>query len=181
MIARILYALTARLRCRHIAIDGKPYLERYYVGKFCGWTAYLHRFISSDDERQVHDHPWTTSLALILAGGYLEERVTALCPDYGWLSVFRTMFPGRVNVIRQRDFHRITRPKPETWTLFMHGPRVKSWGFYERFQDLRSVLYHQPFDAKETIGWHLRAPLGRDANRAPFPGRHHAPARPAAR
>lgn len=176
MIARALYAVTARLPCRLIELDGKPYLERYWVGRLFGWTFYLHRFVSGDDERQVHDHPWATSLALILCGGYVEERLLALCPDYGWLSAHRRMFPGRINVIRARDFHRITRPRPETWTLFAHGPRVKGWGFYSRHSDVRCVLYHQPLDIEASKDWQLRAPLGRDAHRAPFGVRPHAAA-----
>lgn len=168
MIARALYALTARLPCRFIDLDGKPYLERYWLGRVFGWTFYLHRFVSGDDERHVHDHPWGTALALVLAGGYTEERLTALCPDYGWLCDYRGMFPGRVNVIRARDFHRVTRPALETWTLFCHSPRVKSWGFYSRHTDVHAVLYHQPFDVAATKDWQLTAPLGRDAGRAPF-------------
>ena len=176
MIARALFNLTAALPCRFIDLDSKRYLERYWVGQLLGWTFYLHRFVSGDDERQVHDHPWSTSFALVLSGGYLEERLLALCPDYGWLSTHRRMFPGRVNVIRARDFHRVTRPRLETWTLFAHGPRVKSWGFYSRHSDVRSVLYHQPYDTAAVKDWQLRAPLGRNANRTPFGERPDAAA-----
>lgn len=172
MLSQLLFRLTAGLPCRKIDIDGKPYLERYWLGSMFGLTAYLHRFVSGDDERHVHDHPWRWSAALVLAGGYLEERVTALCPTYGWFAVYRRMFPGRVNMIREGDFHRITEPKPETWTLFIHRPRCKSWGFLSRLDaespDHGMVLYHQPYDTAATHGWHLAAPRGDDANRAPF-------------
>lgn len=176
MIARLLFALTARLPCRLIAIGEQPYLERYYVGQVLGITAYLHRFVRADDERQVHDHPWRWAVSLILAGGYLEERVTALCPDRGWLVALRRMRPGHVNTIGPGDFHRITKTRPETWTLFVHGARFKSWGFYERLEGIRTIVYHQPLDAASSAAWYRRAPPGRDAGREPFGGTTDAPA-----
>lgn len=168
MLNRLLYRFSGRLPVRFIDIDGAPYLERYYVGSVCGITAYLHRFVSGDDERQVHDHPWGWAAAIVLAGGYVEERLTALCPDYGWLSTWRRMFPCRINVIRARDFHRVTSPKPGTWTLFITGPRVKSWGFYTRLREARSVAYYQPFDTTGSTTWHLTAPRGEDVLRYPL-------------
>lgn len=176
LIARALFSIAGHLPVRCIDIDGRPYLERYYVGSFGGITAYLHRFISSDDERNVHDHPWDWSAALILTGGYLEERVRALCTSYGWLSDFRRIFPFRVNVIRGGDFHRITAPRPETWTLFMHGQKTKGWGFLSRVlgsgPEQSCVIYHQPLTSGVDVGpstaWHLSAPRGRDSQRLPW-------------
>jgi hypothetical protein len=174
MLTRALYRLAGRLPCRLIKVNDKPYLERYYLGSWLGCTAYLHRFVSGDDERHVHDHPWNKAVAIVLAGRYIEERVTWLCPSYGWMDTLRAMRPGRINIIRGRDFHRVTRPKPETWTLFMHGPRIKGWGFLSRSAP-GAVLYHQPFDTEASIGWYLRAPIGRESNREPY-GATHEPA-----
>ncbi len=180
MIARALYTLTARLPCRLINLDGRRYLERYWVGRLFGWTFYLHRFVAGDDERDVHDHPWHRAVSVILCGGYTEERLLAFCPDHGWLSDYHRLRAGSVNIIGSRDFHRVTQPRPETWTLFCHGPRVKSWGFLSRYRDKRAVLYHQHLDTDASIGWQLHAPAGRYADRMPF-GATHAPAPFAAR
>jgi len=166
MLKKLLYKLTANLPCRLIDIAGKPYLERYYLGKLFGHTCYLHRFVSSDDERNIHDHPWALSVALVLTGGYSEERLKWFSPDTGWHSVTRKLFPGKPNIIRGHHFHRITKPKPETWTLFIHSKRVKGWGFLTAMEN--SAIYQQPYDVTATKSWHKTAQLGRDISRVEF-------------
>ena len=46
MIHKLLFKLTAGLRCKLIDREGAPYLERYYLGRLFGVTFYLHRFVS---------------------------------------------------------------------------------------------------------------------------------------
>jgi len=167
MLRRLLYKLTARLPCRLIKIDGRPYLERYYLGKALGLTFYLHRFVAPDDERNVHDHPWGRSAALVLVGGYLEERLRWFdLASGGWRAKARRMFPGRVNVINGWTFHRITAPRPETWTLFAHTRRCKSWGFLYPAEE--AVVYYQPFDIAANATWWERAPMGAEAGREAY-------------
>lgn len=122
LMPRFLFWLTARLPAREIRGEhGEPYLERYYLFSVLGWRAYLHRFRASDPDRGLHDHPWGHSLSLVLAGGYRELR------HYS----YRILPPGSLNVIRGHDFHRILLdPGREAWTLFLHGPRTKGWGFW---------------------------------------------------
>ena len=55
---RVLRAISDRLPCRLITDKGTLYLERYYVGQAFGATFYLHRFVGSDPDRSMHDHPW---------------------------------------------------------------------------------------------------------------------------
>lgn len=169
--SRLLYWLSGYLRVRFIDPGGIPYLERYYVGRWLGVTAYLHRFVSSDDEPHVHDHPWFWALALVLCGHYREERVIGLCPDYGWLSRYRRMSVGRINAIRAHHFHRIVAARLDTWTLFVHGPHAKGWGFLKHLKSTdpqsRCVLYHQPLDTESERNWQLTAPRGRDSLRLP--------------
>ena len=175
MIKKLLYRISADLPCRLIDIDGNPYLERYYLGKIFGITFYLHRFVSADTERNVHDHPWGRAAALVLAGGYKEERLKYFdLKDGGWTSKNRNIHWLKLNVIDGACFHRIGDAKPETYTLFMHGPRVKSWGVLQSFE-LTScqyqgpvVQYHQPFDVKASKGWYKTAPKGHCAGRAEF-------------
>jgi len=128
MIERLLEALTARLPCRFIDGDGgEPYLERYYLGGAFGWHAYLHRFVDSDPDRGLHDHPWGRALSLVLVAGYDEIRGG---PDGG--ASHRFVRPGRINWLKGNDFHRVVlRDRRPAWTLFLHGPRVKGWGFVQ--------------------------------------------------
>lgn len=109
--------------------DGKPKFHRYYIlgtGKTFG--LFLHHFVRSDAPRQFHDHPWSWGVSIILRGGYLEERRRR---DGGAVTR-RHRKPGRCNVLLPGVFHRVevceNRP---AWTLFLHGPKVRDWGFLD--------------------------------------------------
>lgn len=174
-LARILYRLTATRRCRLIHRgQGERYLERYWLGRWRGVTAYLHRFVAADADEWVHDHPWSWSVAIVLTGGYREERLEHFDPATGWKARLRILGGWRrINLIRGRDFHRIVDSIPETWTLFIHGPRVKGWGFLQDHPVIdgifvRATAYHQPYNTAANIEWQTSAPLGSEAVRAPF-------------
>lgn len=169
MIKKLLFNLGANLPCRLITIEGNPYLERYYIGKIFGITFYLHRFVSADTERNVHDHPWGWAFAIVLAGGYKEERLQYFdLKRDGWVSKTRNIHRGKINIINAPVFHRIGDAKPETYTLFVHGPRTKGWGFLRLVKDEPIVMYHQPYDVKASKGWDKTAPKGHCAGREEF-------------
>lgn len=46
--------------------------------------------------------------------------------------------PGRINIIRDSFFHRVDLLSPKVWTLFISGPKIKSWGFWNR----DTLAYH---------------------------------------
>lgn len=162
MTPRILRAITNSLPCRIIADKGVPYLERYYLGQALGATFYLHRFVGSDPDRGLHDHPWAWARSLILAGWYLEQTRTGTHP-VRWY-----------NRLTGDSFHRVILPegRREVWTLFWHGPYVKQWGFWrdEHFMNFRAAdvgaTWHPHVPAThESTGreqWWKTAPLGRD-------------------
>lgn len=150
MLRRLLYWITDRLPARVInGDDGSPYLERYYVGALFGLRAYIHRFVASDPDRGIHSHPWQRSLSFVLVGGYKEIRINGE----------RRLRPGQINYIRGDDFHRVILEKnTEAWTLFIHGKRVKGWGF------LRNGAYTPAAVTKDDNkfhNWHLTAQSGR--------------------
>ena len=122
----ILLWLTTYLPCRKISRDGTPYLERYYILPFI----YLHRFISSDGDKDIHDHPWLFAFSFVLSGAYSEEVLTGC---YGIQYRTHKWF----NFIKGKKFHRIFFTEPNTWTLFIVGPRYKVW----RFLDLKTNTY----------------------------------------
>ena len=74
----LLMWITSFLPARVISDNGHPYLERYYVCTLLGVRIYLHRFVGSDPDRGVHDHPWAWARSIVLAGWYLEERRTGI-------------------------------------------------------------------------------------------------------
>lgn len=178
MLNRLLYALTADLPCRLIPLDSGPYLERYYVGQLFGVIFYLHRIVSSDSERHLHNHPWGWGRSLILNGGYIEEIVTDLTASGPLTERRRIRWWNKVD---GAHFHRIHKAEPDTWSLFFHGPRArilrggasepKGWGFLD-FKD--GVTAFRPFPSNSTAWWE-KAPRGRDAGREPLGKRPHHP------
>lgn len=150
----LLHKLVKQLPARAIKVGGKDYLQRYYLGTVLGVQFYIHRFLDSDPDEEVHDHPWRWAVSLILAGHYSEELLDT--------EKRRHMWPGRLNVITGTKFHRvhfINDGQPDVWTLFFHGKRVKGWGFFNK-----KTHGYRPFavDAKDkdTTGWWKDAPHG---------------------
>lgn len=118
-------------------IGGKddPYLLRWYIiprNRF--FNIYLHRFLHSDDDRALHDHPWF-NVSFVLRGIFLEHRNGRADVRKAGDLIFRT----------GRTAHRIElfRRSGDVWTLFITGPMYRSWGFHcpqgwipwERFVD----------------------------------------------
>jgi len=122
MIRSFLRWLTARLPVKVIG-RYEPYVEWYYVATlpiFGGVRVQIHRFLRSDPDG-LHDHPWGWSRSFILAGWYIEERRDRT----------RVRKAGRTYGMTGDTFHRVHLPvgERECWTLFVHGPYVKHWGF----------------------------------------------------
>jgi hypothetical protein len=130
--------------------DGEKYLTRYYIfRKPLKWmpSIYIHCFHNGDPDLELHDHPWSKSASFILDGSYLEEKryktvdhSIPLCPSEREQSLLgprynvniRKFSPGNVNYIRGTDFHRVQLLTPKVWTLFISGPKIKDWGFWDR-------------------------------------------------
>lgn len=108
-----------------IGLPENPYLLRWWIiprNRF--FNIYLHKFLRSDDDRALHDHPWW-SCSIILRGGYREHLPGGL---------IKLRHAGRIIFRRAEQAHRvelygvyITRP---AWTLFITGPKVREWGFH---------------------------------------------------
>ena len=134
MIEWLLKKIVVHLKHRTIrGPDGSSYLTRWYlwpsgprtsedeVTPKSPFAVFIHFFHRSDDDREQHNHPWTRSIALILKGGYVEER--------GFEE--RTFKPGSVNIISKDDYHRVELLDPAngSWSLFIAGANAGSWGF----------------------------------------------------
>jgi hypothetical protein len=162
VIETFLQWISARRPCRLIEGDqGEPYLERYYLFGAFDWHLYLHRFVDSDPDRGLHDHPWAHAVSLILVGGYDEIRGLPGDPERTDIRFFA---PGRLNRLRGGDYHRVVlRRGVPAWTLFLHGPRVKGWGFRRR-----GVVQVMANDAAEFRhrDWWKHAPTGAEVRAA---------------
>jgi hypothetical protein len=167
LIDKLLFNITALLRCRVIRGNhGEPYLERYHLFRLPGGGgAYIHRFLSSDPGRGLHDHPWDRALGVVLAGGYREQRLVDN------QVVERDLVAGCVNRLRGADFHRIILPaQRQAWTLFMHSRKAGDWGFLTlRADGARDFMAHDQVNHEgRHHNWWKYAPRGRNAAREPL-------------
>ena len=139
MIRRFLLWLTARLPVKVIGRPGQTYVEWYHVATVPGlFRVQLHRFVRSDPDG-LHDHPWAWACSFILAGWYIEERRD------------RDRVRSRGYFLTGETFHRVVLPHgTDVWTLFIHGPYVKHWGF------LNPITMHIENDFARAPTWRDR-------------------------
>ena len=84
-----------------------------------GWTARIHAF-NRDDPDDPHNHAWEWR-SLVLETGYW---------DIGADGTRTWRAPGDVIVEDGTRFHRVALESGQrAWTLFLHGPKVRAWGF----------------------------------------------------
>lgn len=96
------------------------YLRRFKLYRSDYKRLFIHWIRLPDGDRHMHNHPWPDSWSLILWGGYEEERSDGRPRKYGI---------GDVSRFYPHTYHRITKVKPFTITLFCAGPRTRDWGF----------------------------------------------------
>lgn len=169
LLARLLYRFTGNLRCRIInGNHGEPYLERYHLFRLPrGGGVYIHRFVDSDPDRGLHDHPWKSAASLILSGGYRELRIDK--PNGEAKVVERRLGAGRLNLLQGEDFHRIVLDQQQpVWTLFAHTGKYKDWGFLTIDDDGQSQYngHESVTHESEHFRWWQTAPRGKSSNRA---------------
>jgi len=114
-----------------------PYIKRWVLnlGLF---SLRIHRWISSDDQRHFHDHPWWY-WSLILYGGYFD--VSEAGEEY------RPPWSTRFYEATHR--HSVRIPLDGCWTFLITGPESRQWGFWVngRFRKRNRYFYdnrHHP-------------------------------------
>lgn len=101
-------------------VIGDDYLRRWWITpRSEGVNVYLHDIRKSDDDRALHDHPWSNTSYLIF-GSYIEHTSEG--------SVLR-----RAGDVVQRSADALHRleviPGERCISLFTTGPKVREWGF----------------------------------------------------
>lgn len=147
-LSRICRSRPARL----IETGNKPYLYRIFLFRLFGWNCYLHHFVSADAERWLHDHPFD-GIAFVLTGRYIEERLISL--DWPHLLTHERTVRW-FNYITASCFHRILKPAPDTWTLFLHSEKYKGWGFLQEIDG--GIAYVNPYGNVGQARWWRYAP-----------------------
>lgn len=80
----------------------------------------LHHWFHSDDNRNVHDHPWNF-YTLILKGSYTDESPKGS----------QRVSAGHIYYRSAEHAHWVhLDPNTTVWTLVLTGPKIRRWGFW---------------------------------------------------
>jgi hypothetical protein len=103
-----------------------PYLLRWFLIPHNPIAnIYLHKFLRSDNDSALHDHPWAF-LSVILGRGYKEITKGGI----------RLRRPGSIALRRATHRHRVSLSRNAAgseipcWTVIVTGPRLRQWGFW---------------------------------------------------
>lgn len=110
-----------------IGIGHDPYMHRWYLIPPNPWVkVYVHKFLRSDDDRALHDHPWSF-VSVMLRGSYREiipgDVLLRCAPSIA----FR---PAQWRHRVQLDWPAWSEREIPCWTLIITGPHVRTWGFW---------------------------------------------------
>lgn len=119
----------------HQVIGGvdDPYLLRWYpIPRNPVLNVYLHKFMRSDDDRALHDHPWWF-VSLMLRGQYDEVTDAGTRRRRAGSVAFRTAtWRHRVALMRRGLPSAGQAWEVPCWTLIITGRRARTWGFWCR-------------------------------------------------
>lgn len=118
-------------------IIGNNYCLRWWVIPRNRWfNIYFHKFLHSDDDRALHDHPWW-NVSFLLRGRYVEhldpeEWVQEHIPHFRRLGMTRMCMrkPGDLVPRWASTPHRVQLLTTECYSLFITGPVIRKWGFH---------------------------------------------------
>jgi hypothetical protein len=98
-----------------------PYLTRWYLFRREWLGVFLHLFHRSDEDRALHDHPWSF-LTIVLWRGYREFTPKGV----------RRIWPGMVLYRPAEWRHRVELIKGRSaLTLVLRFRSRREWGFWE--------------------------------------------------
>ena len=108
-----------------------PYLLRWYIiPRNRVLNVYLHKFMRSDDDRALHDHPWWF-ISLMLRGRYDEVTEAGVRRRRAGSIAFRPAeWRHRVALIRQGLPLAGQVWEVPCWTLIVTGRNRRTWGFW---------------------------------------------------
>jgi hypothetical protein len=95
-----------------------PLMIRYFLLRTPWVGMYFHKFLRSDNDRHVHDHPWSF-ITLLLNRGYWEHL-----PD--GTAKWRKRFTIHYRPAEWQHWVEIDKP---VWTLVLRFRKRRQWGF----------------------------------------------------
>lgn len=132
--------------------DGSIYMHRWFVFRGTRFAIYIHKFVRSDFERALHDHPWDF-LVIPIWQGYIEHarKIDRLGYD---VPVARRVYPVIGSRFRIAEFkHRVEliEMKP-AWSIFFRFRKRRLWGFHtERGWEESVAWWHEHCEDDTTL------------------------------
>jgi hypothetical protein len=136
--------------------DRDPYLYRWYIFRTKRVALFLHKFVRSDEDRALHDHPWAF-LVIPIWRGYVEhiqKRVSrrtqpSVKNGFQWHENWVTTEPSKRRVwpiigMRYRratyrhrvELFRQVLKRRGSWII--QTKELPSWSFFFRFRETRT-------------------------------------------
>jgi len=101
-------------------VIGEQYMSRWHLRRKAGrYNLYLHRYVGSDDDRALHDHPWK-SIGIVLWGKLYEITENGERRLWPWVPKYRDALYA----------HRLSLKSKKAYTLFFTFPKEREWGFH---------------------------------------------------
>lgn len=140
--------------------DRNVYLHRWYVIRTAPFAVFIHKFVRSDEDRALHDHPWNF-LVIPIWRGYIEHSQVRewlddggpALPDWSDKIIKRRVLPilgtrfrrgtykHRVELLKTDD---ITLTPLRTGELSVEWDELPSWSIFIRFREFRDWGFHMP-------------------------------------
>jgi len=105
--------------------DHDLYLIRWFVIRTERFAVFIHKFVRSDEDRALHDHPWDFIVVPVWRG-YIEHSELLSYPMH------RRVYPvlgSRARAATYRHRVELIDGKP-SWSLFFRFKRIREWGFW---------------------------------------------------
>jgi hypothetical protein len=104
---------------------GEVHFRRYRLIQTKWFAVYIHQILRSDQDRDMHDHPWNFT-SVILEGAYREA--SSYPPLFDKVYV-RDYYSGDVIEHKAEDAHKLTLVSDQVWTLVFVSGRERVWGY----------------------------------------------------
>lgn len=129
-------------------IIGENYLHRWHLlPRNPFFNIYLHKFMGSDDDRALHDHPFA-SVSFLLKGDLFEIYKDDSVPGVNGVRKIPRFLP----IFRRATHaHRLVLGiEGDAWTVFLTGPVIRPWFFHCP----QGLVHHKQFtdDSGNGIG-----------------------------
>lgn len=139
-----------------------PYLHRWYVFRTERMGLFIHKFVRSDEDRALHDHPWSF-FVIPLWGGYIEHSDRELDHFEKWVAIkswteinqivpsgltieqLKEAVNARVGIERRiwplvSSRYRNTKYRHRveliggrpSWSIFFRFSKLREWGFWPK-------------------------------------------------